>query len=72
MKGGENMAVASKALSASLRVTNLQDETIQIFQRFRPDIILSQAELFLDAVGIIRGVPVGNGFLTVVNELAEA
>ncbi|MCL2603543.1 MAG: hypothetical protein FWD90_03610 [Defluviitaleaceae bacterium] len=66
------MAVASKALSASLRVTNLQDETIQIFQRFRPDIILSQAELFLDAVGIIRGVPVGNGFLTVVNELAEA
>ncbi|MCL2499978.1 MAG: hypothetical protein FWE90_06525 [Defluviitaleaceae bacterium] len=66
------MAVTSKTLGASLRVTNLQDETIQIFQRIRPDIIMSQAELFLDAIGALRGVPVGNGYLTVTQELAEA
>lgn len=66
------MAVTSNPISASFRVTDLQDKTIQIYQRFRPNILLAEAELFLEAVGIIRGVPVGNGFLTVVNELAEA
>jgi hypothetical protein len=72
LKGGENMTVTTKPLNASFRVTNLQDETIQIYQRFRPEILLSQAEMILEAVGMIRGVPVGNGFLTVTNELAEA
>jgi hypothetical protein len=66
------MAVLSKPLSASLKLTDMQDETIQIFQRIRPNIILLQAEMILEAVGSIRGVPVGNGFLTVTHELAEA
>lgn len=66
------MAVVSKPLSATFKIVNLQNDAIQTFQNFRTDISLSQAEMFLDAVGLIRGGPVGNGFLTVTTELAEA
>jgi len=66
------MAITGTPINASLRVTNMQDEPIQNFHRFRHNISFSQAESFLNAVGIVRGGPVGNGFLTVTTELAEA
>jgi hypothetical protein len=72
MKGGENMAVSVKPIAASFKVTNLQDKTIQNYPRFRADITAHQAEMFLEALGLIRGGLIGNGYLTVTTELAEA
>ena len=66
------MNVTGTPISASLRVTDMQDETIQSFHRIRHSISLAQSEIFLNAVGLVRGGPVGNGFLTVTTELAEA
>jgi hypothetical protein len=71
-KGGEEMAVNSIPISAFLRITDMQDEVVQTFHRMRPDITRPQAEMVLDAVGIIRNAAAGNGFLIVTNELREA
>ncbi|MCL2187431.1 MAG: hypothetical protein FWC16_01345 [Defluviitaleaceae bacterium] len=66
------MAVTSTPIRTNFRITNMQDEVIQSYQRFRHDISLSQAEQFMDAITFLRGHELGNGFLTVTNELAEA
>ena len=66
------MAVTSTPIRANFRITNMQDEVVQSYQRFQPDLALLQAEKFLDAFATLRGAPVGNAFLTVTNELADA
>lgn len=66
------MAVVSTPIRTNFRITNMQDEVIQSYQRFRHDITQNEAELVMDAVGMIRGILIGNGFLTVTNELTEA
>jgi len=66
------MNVNSIPISATLRAVDMQDDTIQSLHRIRPGIILAEAELVLDAIAIIRNQPIGNGFLTVTNELRQA
>jgi hypothetical protein len=66
------MAVTRTPIRGNFRITNMQDEVIQSYQRFRHDISAVQAEQILEAVALLRGHPVGNGYLTVTNELAEA
>ncbi|MCL2204581.1 MAG: hypothetical protein FWB88_11660 [Defluviitaleaceae bacterium] len=66
------MNVTSTPLRAHLRITNILDEVIQRYQRIEPGINRESAELFIESVSLIRGLPVGNGFLTVTTQLAEA
>jgi len=63
------MDVRSIPVSATLRLTDLQDEAIQSFHRIRPGITRDEGESVLSAVQVIRNAPVGNGFLTITNEL---
>jgi len=66
------MNVISTPLRASLRVTNMQDEVVQTFHRMRHDIPALDAEAMMTAVSMVRGIPIGNGFLTVTSQLTEA
>lgn len=66
------MAVTSIPVGAIFRVTDMQDEVVQRFHRFRHDITQPQAEMVLNAVSNIRQAPVNNGYLVVTNELREA
>ena len=66
------MTVTSTPIRTNFRITNMQDEVIQSCQRFRHDLTVGDAEQFMEAVGMLRGIAIGNAFLTVTNELAEA
>jgi len=66
------MTIENKLLGAAFKIVDLQNKSIQILRSVRTDISTSQGELILDAVGLLRGGPVGNGFLTVTHELVEA
>jgi len=66
------MNVTSIPISATIRAVDTQDATIQSLHRIRPGIIAAEIGLVLDAISIIRNQPVGNGFLTVTNELRPA
>jgi hypothetical protein len=72
MKGGAQMTIQNIPVSATLRVTDMQDDIIQSISRVEPNMQLGQAELLLDAIGVIRGTLVGNGLLIVTNELRQA
>lgn len=65
------MTVQSNPLGATLRVIDMQEKVIQSFARVTPTMRLDQAEMFLDAIGVIRGSLVGNGLLIVTNELRQ-
>ena len=66
------MNVNSIPISATLRTVDMQDVTIQSLHRIRPGIAVHEVELVLDAIGLIRNQAVGNGFLTITNELRQA
>ena len=65
------MAITSRHVSGSVRLTDNEDKTIHSYHRIRPTIVGPQLELFLQAVGMIRGEAVGNAFLTITAELME-
>ena len=66
------MNVTSIPINATLRAVNMQDEHVQSLHRMRPDISRSQMESVLTAISTVRGSSIGNGFLTITNELREA
>ena len=66
------MNVTSIPISATLRAVDMQDATIQSLHRMRPGIIAAEVGLVLDAISVIRSQPIGNGFLTITNELRQA
>ncbi|MCL2363349.1 MAG: hypothetical protein FWC71_01655 [Defluviitaleaceae bacterium] len=66
------MNVINVPISATLRAVSMQNETIQSLHRMRPGIIAAEVGLVLDAISVIRNLPIGNGFLTITNELRQA
>ena len=65
------MAVISRHLAGSLRLTDPADETIHSYHRIRPTINASQVDAFLSGVSLLRGHINGNAFLTLSTELLE-
>ena len=63
------MNVTSIPISATLRTVDMQGASIQSMQRIRPGIIKAEVGLVLDAISVIRNQPIGNGYLTITNEL---
>ena len=66
------MAVTSSILSTNLRVVDMEDKTIQSYRQIAPNITQVRANAFLEAMAVIRGGDIGNGFLTVTTALEEA
>ena len=65
------MAVISRHLSGSLRLTDNMDDVIHSYHRIRPNISETQVASFLSAVSLLRGHQNGNAFLTITTELVE-
>ena len=65
------MAVVSRHLRASLRLTESEGDTIHSYHSIRPDIQGPQVDNFLQAVNGLTGRIGGNAFLTVTTELVE-
>jgi len=65
------MAIVSRHISASLRLTEDEGHTIHSYQRIRPDIQGSQVDNFLQAINGLTGRSGGNGFLTITTELID-
>ena len=65
------MAVVSKLLGATLRVTDADDAHMTSLRNIAPGINGQRANAFLNACASIRGVASGNAFLTVTTELSE-
>ena len=65
------MAVVSKHLAGSLRLVDGAEDTINSYNRIRPNIQAVNVESFLQAVTMLRGQSGGNAFLTLTTELEE-
>ena len=65
------MAVISRHLGASLRLTETAGDTIHSYHRIRPNIQSADVENFLQAVNGLRGQTGGNAFLTVTTQLVD-
>jgi len=65
------MAVISRHLRASMRMTEGEGTTIHSYHSIDPAIQSSQAENFLQAVNGLTGRIGGNAFLTITTELLE-
>jgi len=66
------MAVESKHVNASLRMTNPDRYNALTLQRVRPGIESAQVTLIADAVREVTGGAVGSVAMTVTTELVEA
>ena len=65
------MAVERIHLTSTLRVTDMEDQTINSYRQIAPNITQARANAFLEGMAAIRGGNIGNGFITVTTELAE-
>ena len=65
------MAIVSKHLGGTLRITDSADQTVHSYHRIRPNIQAANVENFMQGVGMLRGQTGGNAFLTISTELME-
>jgi len=66
------MAVDSRHVNATLRLSDPDRATVQTITRIRPNIQANQVELVAEAIELVREQLFGGVSLTVVSELVQA
>ena len=65
------MAIASRHLSASLRIRDMEDKTFQTMHRVRPNLNAMEVAFLQDSVASISEHPAASAALTINEELVE-